>query len=49
MWNPTPINVAKKSPGYGKGNVSSKKNKLKNTKLALKARSAMETCVGDIL
>lgn len=27
----------KKAPGHGKSNVSSKNNKLKNTKLALKA------------
>jgi hypothetical protein len=26
----------KKAPGHGKSNVSSKKNKLKNTKLAVK-------------
>jgi len=35
--NPTPIDVVKKAPGHEKSNVSSKKNKLKNTKLALKA------------
>jgi hypothetical protein len=35
--NPTPIDVVKKAPSHEKSNVSSKKNKLKNTKLALKA------------